>query len=76
MEKIMTIIKKFYSIIKNWIVENGIEAILGLILGIIFWILPEYQVVSGISFGVFFTRNWFILKNWINSKKLVKKENS
>ena len=55
-------IKNILSAIKNWIVSNGIEGALGLVLGIILWI-AGYKIWAGVSFGVFaHTRTGTLLK--------------
>jgi len=61
MEKLKNII----SAIKNWIISNGVEGALGLILGLILWV-AGYKIWAGVSFGVFAHKNWDIVKSWIN----------
>ena len=65
-------IKKLLSVIKNWLVDNGIEGILGLILGIFLWIFG-YKIWAGFAFGVFATKNWDIIKKFISNKLSNKK---
>jgi hypothetical protein len=61
--------KRIFNLVKNWVVGNGIEGFLGLIVGLI--LLPlGYKLYAGIAFGVFATRNWDLFKNWV--KGLVK----
>jgi len=67
MKKLIEFIKKIVSLIKEWLVSNGVEGILGLIAGLILWSFG-YKIWAGFSFGVFATRNWDILKNWVTSK--------
>ena len=67
MKKVLEFIKKIYAICKNWIEANGVEGVLGLLVGLVLWIMG-YKIWAGFSFGVFATRNWDILKNWLTSK--------
>jgi predicted small integral membrane protein len=62
-EKVSSI-KKFYNVVKSWIVGNGIEGILGLILGLLLWSFG-FKVYAGFAFGVFATRNWDLIKGWV-----------
>jgi predicted small integral membrane protein len=64
-------LKNLFNGIKSWLISNGIEGILGLALGLILWSFG-YKIFAGFSFGVFATRNWDILVNFI-SKKINKK---
>ena len=59
-------IKKFYNVVKSWVVGNGIEGFLGLILGLLLWSFG-FKVYAGFAFGVFATRNWDLLKGWIKT---------
>ena len=70
MKKVLDFIKKFFTIVKDWIVANGVEGVLGLIAGLILWTFG-YKIYAGFAFGVFATRNWDIVKAWVS--KLVKK---
>ncbi len=70
MKKVLDFIKKIFTIIKDWIVANGVEGVLGLIAGLILWTFG-YKIYAGFAFGVFATRNWDIVKSWV--LKLVKK---
>ena len=70
MKKVLDFIKKIFTIIKDWIVANGVEGVLGLIAGLILWTFG-YKIYAGFAFGVFATRNWDIVKAWVS--KLVKK---
>tara|TARA_R110000803_G_scaffold35915_4_gene77415 strand:+ start:2202 stop:2444 length:243 start_codon:yes stop_codon:yes gene_type:complete len=63
-EEKISFIKKIYNSIKSWIVGNGIEGVLGLILGLILWSFG-FKIYAGFSFGVFATRNWDLAKAWI-----------
>ena len=64
MKKVLDFIKNIYTIVKDWFVANGVEGILGLIAGLVLWTLG-YKVYAGFAFGVFATRNWDILKTWV-----------
>jgi len=70
MKKVLDFIKKIFTIVKDWIVANGVEGVLGLIAGLILWTFG-YKIYAGFAFGVFATRNWDIVKSWV--LKLVKK---
>ena len=65
----LSIAKKSFNAAKAWVEGNGIEGVLGLIVGLILWSFG-YKVYAGFAFGVFATRNWDLLKNWM--KGLVK----
>jgi hypothetical protein len=69
-EEKISFIKKIYNSIKSWIVGNGIEGVLGFILGLVLWTFG-YKIYAGFAFGVFATRNWDLLKSWV--KGLLKK---
>jgi hypothetical protein len=70
MKKVLDFIKKIFIIVKDWIVANGVEGVLGLIAGLILWAFG-YKIYAGFAFGVFATRNWDIAKSWV--QKLLKK---
>jgi predicted negative regulator of RcsB-dependent stress response len=61
--------KKTINAVKAWLEANGIEGILGLIVGLVLWTLG-YKIYAGFAFGVFATRNWDIAKAWVS--KLLK----
>ena len=61
MKKILDFIRKIYNIIKTWVVLNGIEGIVGLILGLILWVFG-FKIYAGFAFGVFATVNWNLFK--------------
>jgi hypothetical protein len=61
MKKVLDFIKKIYTIVKTWIVANGIEGVLGLIAGLLLWAYG-YKIYAGFAFGVFATRNWDFIK--------------
>jgi len=65
MNKILDFFKQTYNVVKNWVVANGVEGILGLIAGLVLRVLG-YKVWAGFAFGVFATRNFDILKAWVN----------
>ena len=62
--KKLSLIKKAYNLAKTWIEGNGIEGFLGLIAGLVLWSFG-YKIYAGFAFGVFATRNWDLLKNWV-----------
>jgi len=66
MKNVLNFIKSIFNIVKNWIVANGIEGVLGLIAGLFLWTFG-YKVYAGFAFGVFATRNWDIVKSWVKS---------
>ena len=60
----LSFIKKIYNAVKLWAVGNGIEGFLGLIVGLLLWSL-SFKIYAGFAFGVFATRNWDLLKDWV-----------
>jgi len=64
MQKVLNFLKNVYTFIKNWVVSNGVEGVLGLLLGLLLWTMG-HKVYAGFAFGVFATRNWDLVKNWI-----------
>lgn len=58
-------LKKAYAGIKTWFVKNGITGIGGLIAGVLLFILG-YKFYAGIAFGVFATRNWDIIVDYVS----------
>ena len=64
MKKLLHFIKRIFTIVKDWIVANGIEGVLGLIAGLILWAFG-YKIYAGFTFGVFATRNWDLAKSWV-----------
>jgi hypothetical protein len=64
MKKVLDFIKNVYSLVKGWIIANGVEGVAGLIAGAALWTLG-YKVYAGFAFGVFATRNWDLFKNWV-----------
>jgi len=70
MKKVLNFIKKIFITIKDWVIANGIEGVVGLIAGLILWAFG-YKIYAGFAFGVFATRNWDIVK--LKASKLIKK---
>ena len=68
--KKISVVKKVYNKVKDWIIANGIEGIAGAIIGGTLWVLG-FKVYAGFALGVFATRNWDIVKLWL--LKLLKK---
>ena len=64
MKKVLEFLKKIYTIVKNWVMANGIEGVLGLGLGLLLWSFG-YKIYAGFAFGVFATRNWDLAKAWV-----------
>jgi predicted small integral membrane protein len=62
-EKISAI-KKTINAVKAWLEGNGIEGILGLIVGLLLWSFG-FKIYAGFAFGVFATRNWDLAKAWV-----------
>ena len=69
MKKVLNFIKTIFTVVKDWVVANGVEGVAGLIAGLILWTLG-YKIYAGFAFGVFATRNWDIAKAWVS--KLLK----
>ena len=67
MKKLLDILKKAVSTVTSWIKSNGIEGVLGLLAGCVLWIMG-YKIWAGFALGVFFTRNWDLLKDKVLSK--------
>ena len=64
MKNVLNFIKKIFTIVKDWIVANGVEGVLGLLAGLILWAFG-YKIYAGFAFGVFATRNWDLAKSWV-----------
>ena len=64
MKNVLNFIKKIFMIVKDWIVANGVEGVLGLITGLLLWSFG-YKIWAGFAFGVFATRNWDLAKAWV-----------
>ncbi len=63
MDKLKEIIKTVVSYIDT----KGFSAIASLGIGVIFWILG-YKIFAGVSFGIFLTRNWSILREMLSNE--------
>lgn len=59
--------KKFIDSIISWVKGNGVEGVLGAVLGTWFFFLGWY-FFSGLAFGVFVCKNWEMIKKWIIKK--------
>tara|TARA_Y100000813_G_C23860725_1_gene211033 strand:- start:27 stop:218 length:192 start_codon:yes stop_codon:yes gene_type:complete len=57
-------IGKKISGFSRWIDSKGFSALIALIVGFVLW-LNNQEILAGISFGVFLTRNWDIFRNII-----------
>tara|TARA_R110000822_G_scaffold24528_1_gene74622 strand:- start:63 stop:338 length:276 start_codon:yes stop_codon:yes gene_type:complete len=57
-------VKRTFNAVKGWILGNGIEGILGLVLGLLLWSFG-FKIYAGFAFGVFATRNWDLAKSKI-----------
>ena len=66
MKKILDFIKKIFTIVKDWVIANGVEGVLGLVIGLLLWSFG-YKIYAGVAFGVFATRNWDLVKGWLLS---------
>ena len=66
----LSMIKKAVNAVKAWLKGNGIEGVLGLIVGLLLWSFG-YKIYAGFALGVFVTRNWDLAKGWL--LKLLKK---
>ena len=64
MKHVLNFIKKIFIIVKDWIVANGVEGVLGLLAGLVLWAFG-YKIYAGFAFGVFATRNWDLAKSWV-----------
>jgi hypothetical protein len=61
MKKVLNFIKSIFTTVKNWIILNGVEGVLGLLVGIGLWV-TGYPIYAGFAFGVFASKNWHLLK--------------
>ena len=66
----LSMAKKAIKAAKTWLKGNGIEGVLGLIVGLLLWSFG-YKIYAGFALGVFATRNWDLAKGWL--LKLLKK---
>ena len=60
-------LKSLFNTVKNFINTKGFTALAALGVGVGLWVLG-YKISAGISFGVFFTRNWDIIKGFVKNK--------
>ncbi len=60
----ISVMKKVINAVKAWLEANGVEGILGFVVGVVFLIFG-LKIESGFAFGIFATRNWDIVKNWM-----------
>ena len=67
MKKINDFFVRIFNVVKDWIAANGIEGIIGLLVGLLLWSLGQ-KIFAGFAFGVFFTRNWDLFKGWVLNK--------
>jgi len=67
MSKVKDFVLRIYNLCKDWVVANGVEGVVSLLLGLLLWSLGQ-KIFAGIAFGVFFTRNWDLFKGWVLSK--------
>jgi len=63
MDKLKEIIKTIISYIDT----KGFSAIASLGIGVALWVLG-YKIFAGVSFGVFLTRNWSILREMLSNE--------
>ena len=56
MKKVLDFIKTIFTVVKDWVVANGVEGVAGLIAGLVLWTLG-YKVYAGFAFGVFAIRS-------------------
>ena len=62
----LSAIKRIFNLVKAWLKGNGIEGVLGLVIGLLLWSFG-YKIYAGVAFGVFATRNWDLVKGWLLS---------
>ena len=62
----LSMAKKAINTAKAWLKGNGIEGMLGLIIGLLLWSFG-YKIYAGFALGVFATRNWDLAKGWLLS---------
>jgi hypothetical protein len=60
----LSMAKKAINAAKTWLKGNGIEGVLGLIVGLFLWSFG-YKIYAGFALGVFATRNWDLAKTSI-----------
>lgn len=64
MESIKTFFVWLFTFIKNWIVGNGIESVLAIIIGLVLWIVFGMEAWAMFAFGWFACKNWDLIKTW------------
>ena len=60
----MTKLNDYFNTIKGW----GLTALFALTIGVFLFIFMGWYFLSGICFGVFFTRNWDIIVKYIKER--------
>ena len=60
----LSAIKRIFNLVKAWLKGNGIEGVLGLVIGLLLWSFG-YKIYAGFALGVFATRNWDLAKGWL-----------
>lgn len=59
--------KSIINKIIKFIDTNEFSSLASLIIGGLLWILG-YKIFAGVSFGVFLTKNWSIIRSMLNNK--------
>ena len=67
MKKINDFLVRIFHIVKDWIASNGVEGVLGLLLGLLLW-ATQFKILAGFAFGVFFTKNLDLFKGWLQNR--------
>ena len=57
-------LKQLFSKVKKWINTKGFSALVSLGVGVGLWVFG-YKIYAGIAFGVFLTKNWDIIRDWL-----------
>ena len=73
MSESINYVKNTINAIKAWFEKNGVTGIGGLIAGVLLFMFG-YKFYSGIAFGVFATRNWDIIVEYIKTLLTSEKE--
>lgn len=66
MKNVINFFKKYYDLVKGWVVSNGITGIAALVAGLGLWAFG-YKIWAGVALGIFATRNWDIFVEWVKS---------
>lgn len=61
-------LKQMIKMLIGWINTKGFTALTALVVGVGLWMVGA-KISAGVAFGVFFTRNWDILKEMVTSFK-------